>query len=141
MQDEMLRHHLVMHASRLDTSPWSERRCWTSPAQIGAVKCKDKKRKDFNENGKGELMQAEKEKDDAKKAGQELCDNQCFYFQKKGHISSDCRNRQRDMMKTRESGKSFVDRKETAAVTEDEYTGAARVSPTWPAAATTTCLP
>ena len=50
---------------------------------------------------KGELMQAEKETGDAKKLAEKNKDKQCFYCQKKGHVKSDCRNRQRDMKKAK----------------------------------------
>ena len=67
--------------------------------QLGAVKGKGKNDKDVKGKGKGELMQAEKEKDDAKLAEKNE-DEQCFHCEKKGHVKSDCRNRQRDMKNT-----------------------------------------
>ena len=51
-------------------------------------------------------------------------DKQCFDCQKRGHIKSDCRNRQREMKKTKGSGKPSVDTKQTTAIRDDEITGA-----------------
>ena len=45
-----------------------------------------------------------KERDDAWKLAERSKDKQCFYCQEKGHIKSDCRNRQRDVKKAKESG-------------------------------------
>ena len=45
-------------------------------------------------------------------------DKQCFFCQRRGHIKSNCRNRQRDVRKAKESGNPFVDGKQTAAITD-----------------------
>ena len=92
--------------------------------QIGAVKGKGKKGQDVKGKSKGELIQAKKERDDAQTLAEKNKDWQCFCCQKKGHIKSDCRKGQREMQKAKESGKPFVDREQTAAITDDEITGA-----------------
>ena len=88
---------------------------------IGWVKGSGAKGKDVKGKGKGVLMQAEKERDDAKKLAQKNKDKQCFHCRrKKGHVKCDCRDRQCVMKKARDSGKPFVDRKQTAAITENQ---------------------
>ena len=59
-------------------------------------------------------MQADKERDDAKKLAEKNKHKQCFDCQKQGHVKRDCRNHERDIKKAKESGASFVDRKQTA---------------------------
>ena len=51
--------------------------------------------------GRGELMQAESETDDAKKPAEKNKDN----CQKKGHVKGVCRNRQLDMKKAKDSSR------------------------------------
>ena len=86
--------------------------------QIGAVYGKVKKGKDVKGKGKGELMQA-------KMLAENIQHKQCFHCRNKGNVKSDCRIRQRHMKKAKGSGKPFVDRKQTAAITDDEMiTGA-----------------
>ena len=74
MQDEMLRHHLIMHASMLDMfskvreevqdiATARDAAGGVVPVQTGAVKGEGQGR----QRQKGELMQAEKESDDAEK--------------------------------------------------------------------------
>ena len=91
MQDEMLRHHLIMHLSRLDTftkvreevqDTAREAAGGVALMQIGAVKGKYNKGKDVKGRGRGELMQAEKENDDAKKLAEKHKDKHCICYQK-----------------------------------------------------------
>ena len=126
MQDEMLRHHLIMHASKLDTF-CKVREEVQVVMQIGTVKGKGKKEgTDVKGKGGGELVQAEKKKDDAKKLAEKKKEKRCFYCQNKGTVKSDCRNRQRDMTEAKDSGKLFVDTKQTAAISDDEITSVVR---------------
>ena len=68
-------------------------------------------------------MQTEMERDDAKNLAQKK-DKQCVCCHKKGCVMSDCSSRQRDMARAKDSGKPFVDRKQTAAITDDDINGA-----------------
>ena len=129
MQDDTLRQHLMMQASRLDTfskvreevqdiARAREAAGGVPPIQIGAVQVKVKKGKDVKGKGKGELMQA-------KMLAENIQHKQCFHCRNKFHVKSDCRIRQRHKKKAKGLGKPFVDRKQTAAVTDDEMiTGA-----------------
>ena len=66
----------------------------------------------------------EMERDDTKKLAEMNKDKQCFNYKKKGHVKSDCRHNQRGMKQAKDSGDFFVDRKHSAATTDDEITGA-----------------
>ena len=92
VQEDMSRHHLIMHVSRLDTfckireemrgvagaSETPQAVKGLMLVQIGAAKgegCKKgKKSTDVQDKGKGELLQAEKERDDAKKLAEKKKD-------------------------------------------------------------------
>ena len=80
--------------------------------QIGEVKGKGKKVKSVKGRGEG--------RDDATKLAEKNRDKQCFCCQKTSHIKSNCRNRQRDVKKAKESGEPVVDRKPAAAITDDQ---------------------
>ena len=69
--------------------------------QIGAVRGNGEKGKDATPKGKGELIQDEKERDDAKKVA-EKSKGKCSHCPKKGRVKSECRNRQRDMKKAKD---------------------------------------
>ena len=110
MQDDVLRHHLIVHASRLDTfskirgevrdiASAREAEGGVASMQSGAVKGKDVKGK-----GKGELMEAEKERDDAKKLAEKNKDKPYFYCQKERAVKREYRRQQ--------------------SITNDEITGA-----------------
>ena len=59
-------------------------------------------------------------KEDAKKWAEKNKDKTCVYCQRTGRIKGDCRNRQSDMKKAKEKAKPFVDRKQAAAITDDQ---------------------
>ena len=104
-----MRHNLITHTSRLDTFSKVRERVQVREAARGAAPMQIGEAK-----GTGELVQAEKEKDDAKKLAEKNTDKQCCDCWKKGHVKSGCRNRLCDM--------KFVNRKQTTAIADDEIT-------------------
>ena len=96
MQEDILRHLLIMHASNLDTcfkvredvediARASEAASGVVAMQISAVKGKSNKSK-----SKSEFILAEKERDGVKKLAKKNKDTRCFYNQKKDHVKCDC---------------------------------------------------
>ena len=118
MQDEMLRHHFIMHGSMLDT--------FCKVRGGDADRHSERQGRRARTSSGGELVQAEKKKDGAKKLAEKKKEKRCFYCQNKGTVKSDCRNRQCDTTEAKDSGKLFVDRKQTAAISDDEITGVVR---------------
>ena len=72
------------------TSPGPGRLQTVWPMHTGPVRGKGKEGQDVKGTSKGDLMQAEKEKVDAKKLAEKNKDKQCFNCQTKGHVKSDC---------------------------------------------------
>ena len=118
MQDEMLRHHFIMHGSMLDT--------FCKVRGGDADRHSERQGRRARTSSGGELVQAEKKKDGAKKLAEKKKEKRCFYCQNKGTVKSDCRNRQCDTTEAKDSGKLFVDKKQTAAISDDEITGVVR---------------
>ena len=108
MQNDTLRHHLIKHANRLDT--------------FSKVR---EEVQDIARNREAAGVWRSRRQEAGRERNKE---KQCFFYQKKGHVKSDCRNRQRDMKKVKVSGQQFVHRKQTAAITDEEITGAVNIA-------------
>ena len=111
---------LKLHKTRIRFHSWQMYRRWYWESQLSIGWTKEKVKASCVLGSNDDTYQAMQ----AKKLAENIQHKQCFHCRNKGHVKSDCRIRQRGMKKAKGSGKPFDDRKQTAANTDDEITGA-----------------
>ena len=118
MKDDMLRHRLIMHASRLDTfskvrevqdvARAREAAGGVVSIQIGAVKTR------VIVARKASSCKLTRREMTRSSWQRRTSTSSASTAKKQGHVKRDCRNHEHDIKKAKESGASFVDRKQTA---------------------------